>query len=241
MPSPRIGISCDVGMREADGEALLQLDFRYAEAIFAAGGDPVLLMPGVTNDAVLETLDGWLIPGGNDLSPSSYGEQPHPEVCVLHPRRESFEWQVLRKFQDSNLPILGICFGSQFLNVAHGGTLHTHLPDVIGHNEHRSGFEEIDLIESSRLFSLGLPIRFTGSTSHHQAVKDVAPGWKIAALAKDGVIEAVEEDSNRFRFGVQWHPERTPDSEATRALFAAFVEACRQWALIARSARMTAT
>jgi putative glutamine amidotransferase len=188
----------------------------YPEAIERAGGIPVIV-PLLRPDAIeglLERVDGVCLPGGPDLQPSAYGEQPHPELGPTEPRVDAVELALVRAADRRNLPILGICRGMQLLNVARGGTLHQHLPDVVGdHLIHRQSehgsvtTHHVETAPHSRLrATLGGP-KLEVNSFHHQAVHTLGHDLAATAWAPDGTIEAVEGSGGRLVLGVQWHAE----------------------------------
>jgi putative glutamine amidotransferase len=193
--------------------ALAQL---YPEAIERAGGIPVivpLLRPDAI-DSLLERVDGVCLPGGPDLQPSTYGAGPHPELGPTEPRVDALELALIRAADRRSLPILGICRGMQALNVARGGTLHQHLPDVVGDElQHRQSAHgsvtthHVEIAPHSRLrAALGGP-RLEVNSFHHQAVRKLGQDLVATAWAPDGTIEALEGPIGRLVLGVQWHAE----------------------------------
>jgi putative glutamine amidotransferase len=203
----------------------------YPEAIEEAGGLPVIV-PLLRPDAIaalLDRVDGVCLPGGPDLQPSVYGEEPHPELGPTEPRVDAVELALVRAADRRNLPILGICRGMQALNVARGGTLHQHLPDVVGNRlEHRQPehgsitTHRVETAPHSRLRStLGGPSLEVNSF-HHQAVKTLGKNLVTTAWAEDGTIEAIEEPGERLVLGVQWHAEGL---RAHAPLFEALIDA----------------
>lgn len=225
--SPLIAVSTTIS-EGAPGNDQVRLDFAYLERIRQAGGEPVLVTPFSDPERIADLVDGWMITGGPDLPPTLYGQADvHPKCKLIKEERLDIETAMLTAFADSAKPILGICFGMQFLNVKSCGTLHQHLPDVVGHERHTKGESVVVLDPDSRLARAGVSLRFRAKCSHHQAIDRVASGWRIVATdEEDGQIEAIEEESDRWRVAVQWHPERTPDSEATHRIFEAFVREC---------------
>jgi putative glutamine amidotransferase len=188
----------------------------YPEAIERAGGIPVIV-PLLRPDAIpalLDRVDGVCLPGGPDVQPSAYGAEPHPELGPTEPRVDAVELALVRAADRRKLPILGICRGMQLLNVARGGSLHQHLPDVVGdgitHRQPEHGSVPTHRIETapqSRLrATLGGPSLEVNSF-HHQAVQTLGKGLVATAWAQDGTIEAIENPSDRFVMGVQWHAE----------------------------------
>jgi putative glutamine amidotransferase len=210
----------------------------YFQGVTMAGGIAVLLPPQPVDrdiaDRVLDRLDGLVITGGKDVDPARYGERPHPATDEPGGVRDAWEFTLLDRALHRGLPVLGICRGAQVLNVALGGTLHQHLPDVIGHTGHRAG---------NAVFST-LPVRTVAGTRlaalvgescevqcyHHQAIAEHGEGLVVSAWDADGVIEALELLGDRFVLAVQWHPEESLDD---LRLFAAIVDAARSYAGVA--------
>ncbi|MFI9274504.1 gamma-glutamyl-gamma-aminobutyrate hydrolase family protein [Kitasatospora sp. NPDC052896] len=202
----------------------------YVAAVEAAGGVPVLLPPQTTvNGGLLERLDGLLLAGGADIAPDRYGASPHPSNDAPQRKRDAWEFELLRGALDRDLPLLGVCRGMQVLNVALGGDLVQHLPDLLGEGRtHRAGRaqyldQRVSVRAGTRLAGI------LGTTAevrcyHHQAIGRLGTGLRPAARAGDGTVEAVELPDARFVLGVQWHPEA--DSADPR-LFEAFVTAAR--------------
>jgi len=220
---PKILVSPDI---VACGESnyRVQLDGRYEEVLANAGCRTLLATPRADLERLAAAADGWLITGGDDLPEDLLGEPLHLEARVAHPLRIATERELYRRFVATGKPILGICFGCQFLNVIEGGGLVQHIPDLPEAAEHRETSHRV-VTEPETLLRAVIGEEAVVASSHHQAIRSPAPGWRVAARSEDGIIEAVERSGEPFRVGVQWHPERTPDSPATRALFAAFVEA----------------
>jgi gamma-glutamyl-gamma-aminobutyrate hydrolase PuuD len=207
------------------------LHANYVDAVSRAGGTAVLLPPQPSGaEELIEALDGLLVTGGADISPDRYGEAPHPETSGTRPGRDEWETRLLRRALDIGLPVLGICRGAQLLNVALGGTLRQHLPDDVGHEEHRPrlgvfGSTRLRLEPGSRIAGL-LGAELKGGCHHHQAIGRVAAGLEVAGRSPDGTIEAVEM-AGRFVLGVQWHPEQ---DDTDPRLFGAIVAAARDYA-----------
>jgi gamma-glutamyl-gamma-aminobutyrate hydrolase PuuD len=203
------------------------LPYMYVEQVVRAGGQPVVLPPAGDPALVVHRLDGLILAGGGDIDPARYEEPPHDRTSYVRKFRDEAEFAVLTAALDANLPFLGICRGLQVLNVALGGSLHQHLPDVVGHTDHSPapgtfGALPVTPAPGTKLAkALGTgPV--TVPHYHHQAIDRLAPGLTVAATARDGTIEAVELDSAPFTLAVQWHPEAAEDC----ALFEALVAAC---------------
>ncbi len=204
---------------------------KYLVQLRRAGSEPVVVVPSATPDldALMKEADAWLLTGGKDLPPKLYGETfVHEKTEPIDSRRLEMEIALYEAWKDTPKPILGICYGMQFLNVMAGGTLTQHLPDELGHGKHK-GESSISVVPSSRLREILEEDSLVGMCSHHQAVRQVGRGYRASAFSEGGkVIEAIEEESGRrFRLGVQWHPERTPDTLATKRLFEVFVQSAR--------------
>ncbi len=214
----------------------------YVDQVVAAGGVPVLLPPVPGVAAAVSRLDGLIISGGPDVEPVRYGQHAGPRTTVVRPERDDAEVALFRAMHDASRPVLGICRGMQLINVALGGTLIQHLPDVVGHDEHSPtpgamGEHKISVAPSSRLAALlGAESGQVGvidvPTHHHQGIDQLGAGLVATAWADDGMIEALEFDSairaaHPFTMAVQWHPEAGDDP----ALFRALVEAAARAAL----------
>jgi putative glutamine amidotransferase len=200
------------------------------KAIRDSGGIPVLLPPGgdVSDaDDVVSVLDAIVIAGGGDIEPARYGAKPHPKTDAHVPDRDEWEIAVASAAIRQNVPLLGICRGMQIVNVACGGTLHQHVPDLVGHDEHNGppdgfGVHKVRVTAGELLASI-LPCAgeyFDVPTHHHQAVDLPGAGLTAVAWADDGVIEAIESASG-FTIGVQWHPEQGTDERLFGALIRA--------------------
>jgi putative glutamine amidotransferase len=205
----------------------------YVRAIRQAGGVPVILPDHDSDPATiagyLEQLDGLLMPGGADIPPAEYGESPHPTVEVLDSNRFNFENALGKAWiEQTDKPLLGICLGSQWINVFHGGSLVQDIPSELGGN-HRGTTHSVSLQPGSRLHRIFGESEFEVNSWHHQAVDAPGKGLRIAARGADGVVEATEtENPERFLIGVQWHPEKMMPDERQGRLLKAFVEAAQE-------------
>ena len=216
-----------------DQHAVL-LPANYVEQVAAAGGTPVLLPPVPGIETAVRGLDGLVISGGPDVEPARYGQQPGPHVTVTRPDRDAAEIALFRAAHAAGLPVLGICRGMQLINVALGGTLIQHLPDVVGHDGHRPvpgsmGEHKVRVGPASRLAELlgagELGTAAAVPTHHHQGVDCLGAGLVATAWADDGTIEALETGpaagGHPFTLAVQWHPEAGDEPALFRALVAA--------------------
>lgn len=214
------------------------LPARYLDGITGAGGIAVLLPPQPVDAAVaarvLDGVDALVITGGRDLDPAGYGQAPHTETDRPDTARDTWESALLAEALRRRMPVLGICRGAQVLNVALGGTLHQHLPDVIGHSGHRAGDgvftpKQVQTVAGTRLAGLLGP----GSRVqcyHHQAIAEVGAKLVVSARDDDGVIEAIELPGEDFVLAVQWHPEESLDDDLR--LFTAIVAAAAGYASV---------
>ncbi len=209
----------------------------YLEGVNLAGGTAVLLPPQAADAAerVLDGLDGVIVTGGRDVEPSGYGQQRHPATDEPVPTdrvRDAWEAALIRGAIRRGIPLLCICRGAQMMNVALGGTLHQHLPDVVGHTRHQLGnavfsTSSVHTVPNSRLAGL-IGESSDAQCYHHQAIDRLGEGLVISAQDSDGVIEAVEIPGENFVLGVQWHPEQRLDDIR---LFAAVVAAAADYAI----------
>lgn len=194
----------------------------YVHGVERAGGRPLLVPPSEEGvEETLDVLDGVLFSGGSDLDPDAYGHDPHPETNGVRPERDRGELALLRAALERDMPVLAVCRGSQVLNVARGGDLVQHLPDVLGHEQHRHTpgvFSDHDVAVDpgtrlGRLLGERAPVK----SHHHQGFGRVGEGLVVSAQAEDGTIEALEDPSKRFALGVLWHPEEGADDTLLRA------------------------
>jgi putative glutamine amidotransferase len=202
--------------------------YSYVQQVESAGGNVVIVPPNAAAAPdVLAALDGLLLAGGADLDPGLYGADPHQTTLGVRPDRDSGELAALHAAEERHVPVLGICRGMQLMTVAAGGTLHQHLPEVVGHEGHRPeqgvyGRHDVRLAPDSRIATV-LGDTVTIHSYHHQGV--ASPGsLTVTGWAEDGAIEVVETGGERFAIGVLWHPEVGDDPR----LFEALVGAARQ-------------
>jgi len=240
---PLIGVTTSEVRRRQKAQPLPQGDLpqpeivlgvAYARAVERAGGAPVVLPPLADADVtpLVSQLAGVCVSGGPDIDPAAYGADRHPRLGPVEPELDAFELAVVRRADALGLPVLGICRGCQVVNVARGGTLHQHVPDVsdgsVSHRQGASGREtthDIRIDAGSRLASIvgaeDLPV----NAFHHQAVDRPGRGLRPVAWAPDGIVEAIEGDGAALYLGVQWHVETLVHLERHARVFEALVDA----------------
>ena len=230
---PNIGLTTYVETASwgAWDEPAALLPTSYVELVASAGGLPMLLPPIVPRDlgraavAAVARIDGLVLTGGADIDPERYGAARHAETDAPRSGRDAWELALLDAALTIDLPVLAVCRGAQLLNVARGGTLHQHLPEVVRDDAHRPvpgtyARVHVQADAGSRLAAI------VGDTAevrchHHQAIDRVGDGVAVCARAGDGTVEGIELAGFRFAVGVQWHPEASGDER----LFAALVDA----------------
>jgi putative glutamine amidotransferase len=218
-----------------DQQAAL-LPTNYLEAVRRAGGLALMLAPDpelVENpDEVLDLIDGLMLAGGADIDPATYGAERHPKTIGTVPERDAFEVALVRRAIERDLPVLGICRGMQLLNVARGGTLHQHLPEELGHEQHRrvkgtfvGSDHDVHLTPGTLAAqAAGEEVHVTHS-HHHQGVDRVGDGLRVTGRAPfDELPEAIELPNACFVLGVEWHPEANDDSRVIESFVAAAAE-----------------
>jgi putative glutamine amidotransferase len=200
----------------------------YVRAVQRAGGRAVLLLPDSRDaedpDGVLDMIDALIVTGGaGDLDPALYGQEPHPETGPVQEERDAYELALVRASIERRVPVLGICRGMQILNVAYGGGIEQHLPDVVGHEAHRHtpgtfADHEVDLEAGSLAARAAGAERTPVKSHHHQGVREVGAGLVVTGRSEDETIEALEDPSCPFVLGVLWHPEEDEKSQLIKAL-----------------------
>ena len=231
---PLIGISTRLDL----AQNIFYLRRYYAEAISAAGGTPVYIPLIAEREALIslvERLDGVLLSGSNsDVDPARYGQEPRPKLGPVVDERDNTDLLLLGPAEQRSLPVLGICFGMQSLNVSRGGSLIQDLSsEVAGALKHEQDppfdrpSHSIEIEPDSLLGRLAGGKESRVNSTHHQAIAEVGRNLRAVARAADGVIEAVEDTRpDRFVLGVQWHPEFGWEKNAlSRAIFACFITA----------------
>lgn len=212
---PVIGITVDVH------EDRLALRANYAEAVEEAGGLPLLLPPGTGAGDYARGIDGLLIPGGEDMEPSYYGEPPLPGLKLVPRMRSDFEIALFHEIMGLGKPVLGICYGMQLINVALGGSLYQDIKGLLPLAVDHSKSHEIEVRETA-LMQTG---RYEVNSTHHQAVKALGGGLEVLAVSQDGLVEALYGKDYPYLLCVQWHPERP--GGLPEMVFHPFIEASR--------------
>ena len=206
------------------------IPWNYVNKLQAAGASVVILPPDADNYEAISRLDGLVMAGGADIEPARYGEVHQEGTDKPRVERDASELGLYRAAREANLPVFGICRGLQIMAVAHGGSLHQHLPDLVGNTLHRDAPGTFNshgatFTPGSLIAGLVGATEVTVNSSHHQAVN--SPGdLTVTGYAEDGTIEVCEDPSAEFVLGVQWHPEFSNDEQVSENLFRAFVKAC---------------
>lgn len=229
MKTPVIGITAS--WKDAENGPMVQLDHGYVRCVEEAGGVALILAPQKQIAQLLSMIDGLLIPGGPDIDPKEYGQDKAPETNLVAHERYQFDKAMLTA-ADGRLPVMGICYGSQLINVHRGGDLIQHLPLKFGSDitHARSGTfvpHSVRILPKGRLQEIIREAEIESASSHHQCANRMGRGLVVTAESDDGVVEAFEDPKLPFFVGVQWHPEKTPEAEHTKRLFKAFVDSCR--------------
>lgn len=231
---PVIGISVYFSGDDYNGR--LSLGSQYVDAITSAGGLPMMLVP-VDDPAMIkqyaEICDGFVFCGGPDISPLRYGaDEISTTVKVLNPRRENFDIAMINAVLETDKPLLGVCLGSQELNVALGGSLIQDIPSettsTINHKPGGSDFAHaIQVTTGTRLQDILGTTTLQVNSIHHQALDRLGSGVKVMARAPDGIVESFEVEGKPFVMAVQWHPEALTEYPAQLAIYKALVDAAR--------------
>jgi putative glutamine amidotransferase len=206
------------------------IPWNYVNKLQAAGATVVILPPDADNQDAISRLDGLVMAGGADIEPARYGAAHQEGTDKPRVERDASELGLYRAAREAKLPVFGICRGLQIMAVAHGGSLHQHLPDVVGNTLHRDAPGTFNnhgatFTPGSLIADLVGATEVTVNSSHHQAVN--SPGdLTVTGYAEDGTIEVCEDPSAEFVLGVQWHPEFSNDEQVSENLFRAFVRAC---------------
>ncbi|WP_186575948.1 gamma-glutamyl-gamma-aminobutyrate hydrolase family protein [Aquibacillus kalidii] len=238
MSRPIIGISGSTQIDEGGrfpGSKRAYVYEDYVRSTERAGGVPFILPVMKDVDSIKQqvaALDGIIISGGDDVNPLMYGVEPHILQGEINPERDAFDEQLIKAAVEANKPILAICRGMQILNVVFGGTLYQDLSYIDGsyikHDQYSGPSypsHSVSIEPDSFLYTIFEDKVTMINSFHHQAVKDIAHGFKVTARAKDRVVEAIEkDDDSSFVIGVQWHPEMMTESNSQMlALFEALI------------------
>lgn len=223
----------------SEDERTITLARAYAEALYEAGGLP--LLTDYCNlgevDALVERADGVFLPGGGDIDPQLFGEAPVQGLGIVSPMRDLFELALVKSAMKRSLPIFGICRGAQILNIALGGTVYQDIntqwaAPIFKHQQsmpRQYASHTINIEKDSLLYGLVGKASIGVNSFHHQAVSRLGNGVQIAATSADGVIEAIEYPGVQFCLGVQWHPElMTQAASEQRRIFEAFIDSCKK-------------
>jgi putative glutamine amidotransferase len=235
---PLVGVTPDISPKSARGDpnGSILLSQRYAHAVLASGGIPLILpVTGGRLRRLLDRVDGLLVTGGDfDIHPRHYGEKPGKHLGVLKEARTDFELELIFLALKRNQPVLGICGGEQAINVALGGSLYQDIASELPHAiEHRQsalkeiGGHPVAIRSGTKLKTIIGKASLEVNSTHHQAVKRPGRGLIVSAAAPDGVIECIESLDHSFVLGVQWHPESLIDNPPQRRLYVAFIRACQ--------------
>jgi putative glutamine amidotransferase len=224
---PVIGITVDTHDKPNQYES----PCGYSASVEKAGGLPILL-PYRSDlslvPAYVDLCDGLVFSGGNDIDPATYGDAPyHPKAAPIDPLRQAFEMALLAEVERRLKPVLGICLGSQMMNVYRGGSLYQYLPDLTRPNALEHGkLEEgryprhpVSVAPDSTIGKLWGKTEVLANSSHKQAIKTVGRGLRVVATSPDGIIEATEDPDYPLWVGIQWHPERISDEDDHLKLF----------------------
>ncbi len=238
MKKPLIGITAPPGTLEI----LLQKSYMraYIAAVENAGGEAKLIPIGEyppDPSALMKGMDGLLLSGGGDVDPARYGGEPYPHLQNVSAERDNLEFSLLANAIEKDIPFLGICRGCQVVNVAHGGTLYTDLPEQFGLAVNHSApdsFPKDHLMHPIRSMPDFFPTQQLSQTEervnsrHHQGIKVLGKGLEVMAVASDGLIEAVRLPGHSFGYAVQWHPENLPYDPFSIQLFHSFIQSAAQ-------------
>lgn len=232
---PVIGVTASM---EID-QSVYTVNSRNIKAILKAGGMPVILpyfLEEEDVEQIVQKIDGLYATGGHDIDPTLFGEEPHPGLGTVIPARDQSEIKLIKKMMEMKKPILGVCRGSQILNIATGGDMYQDINSQIDKQllqhrqkapvEHMPHYVHVE--KDSLLYRITAEERFKINSFHHQANRNVPKGFQISAKASDGIVEAIESKELPFVLGLQWHPEATTliDDQPSVKIFEAFIKAC---------------
>ncbi|UCE66988.1 MAG: gamma-glutamyl-gamma-aminobutyrate hydrolase family protein [Candidatus Zixiibacteriota bacterium] len=210
----------------------------YHQAVINAGGIPILLANtseiSIINDYV-ESIDGLLVSGGEDLHPKYFGRKPHKSITLSAPERDEFEIKIIKRALNKDIPVFGICRGFQVMNIALGGTIFQDLScapfGTIKHADPKEAgdvYHRIKIEKSTLLYEIIGARSIEVNSSHHQIIDKIGKKLKVTAYSSDGVIEGFEGPDFKFLLAVQWHPEMIPKRFHSKRLFKVLIETCRQ-------------
>lgn len=240
MRRPLIGVTTyhrDLGAHAPGGRTRFHLPAAYVDAVRATGGVALLLPPGDEDPSqALEALDGLVLCGGGDIEPERYGGRGHEAQYATCGERDAFEIALVEAALARATPLLAICRGLQVLNVALGGDLHAHLPDVVGEevshrvSRERHSYHAVRIEPASQLAVQLERVELEVASWHHQAIARLGSGLRAVAWAEDGTVEAVELAGRPEVVAVQWHPELHAHEPGSphRRLFEALMEQARR-------------
>lgn len=242
MSLPIIGISSGFEFDQNylfKGYPRLMLNRDYPRSIEQAGGIPIVLPLTSTYEVALEqvrAVDALLLSGGQDVNPLIYGQEPHEKLANISPERDAFEVLLLRAAVELKKPVMGICRGSQIMNAYFGGTLFQDNSMKEGvYIKHAQAANPQQPIHHVQVDADSFLAKAVGETSflinsfHHQSIDQVAPGFKVVAKSKDGIVEAIESTTDHFMFAVQWHPEMmSHENKPSQDIFTAYINQVKQ-------------
>ena len=213
----------------------------HVRAVLQCGGIPFLI-PYMTEEEdvrqIVEKVDGLYSTGGYDIDPTLFGEEPHPGLGTIIPERDTFEMMMMKQMLDEDKPILGVCRGSQILNIALGGDMYQDIyrqidTSLLQHQQKAPasyGSHFVNVERESLLYRLTGKDKLRVNSRHHQANRNVITPLLVSGRANDGIVEAVESSNHAFVLGLQWHPENllTKGDEASLHIFNGFIKACQE-------------
>lgn len=233
---PIIGITPSV----ENGENIYFINADNAKAITAAGGTPIILPLLESKDDIenaVQIIDGLYLSGGNDVDPTLFDEEPHPQLGIVDPKRDKFESAIIREVLKLNKPILGVCKGCQMLNIVGGGDMYQDIysqieGNLLQHNQNAPsdhGSHFVEVLEGSLLHQLVGLNKIKVNSRHHQANRKMGENFIVSGKASDGVVEAIESKQHPFVLGLQWHPENmvAVQDEVSQKIYKGFINACR--------------
>lgn len=216
------------------------INYDNIAAIKAAGGTPFILPYGYEEEIITQVadiIDGLYLTGGNDIDPTTFGEEPHPKLGEINPVRDYYELSLIAKMLEADKPILGVCKGCQMINIALGGDMYQDIhtqkeTPLLQHSQHapaEHGSHFVDVYENTLLQSILKKDRIKVNSRHHQANRQPGKEMVHSGIASDGVVEASESTTHTFVLGLQWHPENmaVAGNEDAQKIFTSFIDACR--------------